>query len=430
MPSAYQTFKKEHFDDVKVKYFTDYELKTGESFNSLVSSKCKDLWESLTDSVKDIYTVLSKVNWVKGYIKGNSDAGVKRFKSFQEAYEYHNTNSTSATGITRHLEKDKIIFELRGGKKGQYKEILESLDDQKEHFSFLFEIENNDSIIETNNDKTINELSIDSVNQDDTSPLFKSQPPSYEESENITPATPTTSTTVKKDSLKRKSIPKAVKVSIWKKYISPSKLDGKCFVGCGTLIQINNFEAGHVISFSNGGENTIENLRPICSLCNKSMGKTNMNEFIDKYKFKSSDDISLKIKENETCLEKNSKNITKLNKKNCSQNNKQDKLEAEISKIQAELIELQAKLTSKKEEFKKNQDLIEETCNQINEAEQDKNKLLENSKFLKSKQELEIRNKIIEEQKIKKQIREEILLEQKKEKLRLEVLKEMGITAK
>jgi len=90
---------------------------------------------------------------------------------------------------------------------------------------------------------------------------------------------------LKASSYKRKNIPKAVKEFVWKKYISETCLEGKCFIGCGTVIQINKFEAGHVIAVANGGENTIENLRPICSLCNKSMGVMNLNEFIKKFGF-------------------------------------------------------------------------------------------------------------------------------------------------
>ena len=37
------------------------------------------------------------------------------------------------------------------------------------------------------------------------------------------------------------------------------------------------------IPASKGGTETIENLRPICSLCNKTIGSKNMNEFIEKY---------------------------------------------------------------------------------------------------------------------------------------------------
>jgi len=45
-----------------------------------------------------------------------------------------------------------------------------------------------------------------------------------------------------------------------------------------------NFHCGHVVSEINGGELEPENLKPICQSCNSSMGTTNMNEFIKKYK--------------------------------------------------------------------------------------------------------------------------------------------------
>ena len=101
------------------------------------------------------------------------------------------------------------------------------------------------------------------------------EPPTYEQSvvkDNIEEDNEGSSGSNK--TKKRKSIPKAVKESVWKKYISNTELEGMCFVGCGNEIQINNFEIGHVIAVANG-KNTICNLRPICSLCNKSMGTTN-----------------------------------------------------------------------------------------------------------------------------------------------------------
>lgn len=36
----------------------------------------------------------------------------------------------------------------------------------------------------------------------------------------------------------------------------------------------------------NGGEVNIDNLRPICGNCNKSIGTKNMDEFMTKYKIK------------------------------------------------------------------------------------------------------------------------------------------------
>lgn len=85
---------------------------------------------------------------------------------------------------------------------------------------------------------------------------------------------------------KRKTIPKAVKNSVWNTYIEsndPNKLIGKCFVGCGCEITIANFELGHVKAYSKGGSDKVNNLRPICSTCNKSMGTMNLLEFKEKY---------------------------------------------------------------------------------------------------------------------------------------------------
>lgn len=43
------------------------------------------------------------------------------------------------------------------------------------------------------------------------------------------------------------------------------------------------YHAGHIVSEANGGEVTVENIRPICAACNLSMGQRNMDEFIFKY---------------------------------------------------------------------------------------------------------------------------------------------------
>ena len=48
-----------------------------------------------------------------------------------------------------------------------------------------------------------------------------------------------------------------------------------------TTIAQMNFHCGHIISEFNGGKITIDNLIPLCQLCNSSMGKTNLNEFME-----------------------------------------------------------------------------------------------------------------------------------------------------
>lgn len=78
---------------------------------------------------------------------------------------------------------------------------------------------------------------------------------------------------------RKKSIPKKIKSDSWNKYIGEDKGQGDCFC-CGETINSKSFHAGHIISEHNGGEIIVDNIIPVCSGCNLSMGKKNMVEFI------------------------------------------------------------------------------------------------------------------------------------------------------
>jgi hypothetical protein len=78
---------------------------------------------------------------------------------------------------------------------------------------------------------------------------------------------------------KKKTINKALKTAIWDTYGGADLRKMKCVAGCGKDIAIENFEGGHVIPESLGGETTLYNLRPICGPCNRSMGQINMEKF-------------------------------------------------------------------------------------------------------------------------------------------------------
>lgn len=85
---------------------------------------------------------------------------------------------------------------------------------------------------------------------------------------------------VRKKSNKRK-IPKVKRELIWKRYIGDC-LESKCYCCDITTISALNFECGHINAEINGGDESIENLRPICSSCNKGMGVKNMYEYMEK----------------------------------------------------------------------------------------------------------------------------------------------------
>lgn len=78
---------------------------------------------------------------------------------------------------------------------------------------------------------------------------------------------------------KRPYISKTFKDAVWDKYIGDSIAKALCFCCEKTEIRMTSFVCGHVIAVCKGGELHIDNLRPICSECNLSMGTQNLFEF-------------------------------------------------------------------------------------------------------------------------------------------------------
>lgn len=73
-------------------------------------------------------------------------------------------------------------------------------------------------------------------------------------------------------SYKKKKIPKALREALWVQYCGKS-FEVKCrTTWCQNQITAYDFHAGHNIPESRGGPTTLENLVPICSRCNLSMG--------------------------------------------------------------------------------------------------------------------------------------------------------------
>ena len=79
----------------------------------------------------------------------------------------------------------------------------------------------------------------------------------------------------------RKSIPKAVRIDLWKNHFG-NEYYGECFV-CGKRIDTHNFEAGHIKAQAKGGKDNISNLKPVCKACNNSMKTMNLYEYKNKY---------------------------------------------------------------------------------------------------------------------------------------------------
>ena len=102
-------------------------------------------------------------------------------------------------------------------------------------------------------------------------------PPPYEDIDIIS------SSQVIQQSKNRKTLPSSVRDSICNHYIGEDINKHRCLCCKKVLITNRKFEVGHVISVKEGGTDEINNLRPICSPCNHSMGTKNMIEFVKTY---------------------------------------------------------------------------------------------------------------------------------------------------
>lgn len=71
----------------------------------------------------------------------------------------------------------------------------------------------------------------------------------------------------------KKKIPGALREQVWLLYCGDIHFKHKCLVTwCENTITPFTFEIGHNIPESKGGRTDINNLRPICAKCNRSMG--------------------------------------------------------------------------------------------------------------------------------------------------------------
>jgi 5-methylcytosine-specific restriction endonuclease McrA len=78
---------------------------------------------------------------------------------------------------------------------------------------------------------------------------------------------------------KKDAIPKILKDLCWYTWIGKTVASHTC-VCCERMeIRMNSFECGHVIAEAKGGQLSVENLRPICGGCNRSMGSENLEDF-------------------------------------------------------------------------------------------------------------------------------------------------------
>ena len=87
---------------------------------------------------------------------------------------------------------------------------------------------------------------------------------------------------------KRKSLPQRLRDNVWRNQHGSCK-DGWCYT-CGKELTDLSFECGHIVAAHHGGPDTEDNLKPLCSSCNKSMGAQNLYEFMSYFSYISPED--------------------------------------------------------------------------------------------------------------------------------------------
>ena len=83
----------------------------------------------------------------------------------------------------------------------------------------------------------------------------------------------------------RTNIPQVHRSIIWNEYVGIQVGQTKCLCCDEYLISQLQFHIGHIIPRSLGGTMCRENLRPICSQCNLSMGNENMLNFMKRLNY-------------------------------------------------------------------------------------------------------------------------------------------------
>ena len=81
----------------------------------------------------------------------------------------------------------------------------------------------------------------------------------------------------------KKKIPQKIRIDSWNKFVGEDIKKAPCICCRTKIIDSFDFQAGHIISEKNGGNISIDNIIPICSGCNQSMGIKNMGDFIKEY---------------------------------------------------------------------------------------------------------------------------------------------------
>lgn len=83
---------------------------------------------------------------------------------------------------------------------------------------------------------------------------------------------------------KRMKFNRIFRKSVWTKYHG-NYIEDKC-IGCGNKTSLDDVHMAHIVSLKKGGNNTVENILPLCPGCNLSCGTKNAVTFVNENRHK------------------------------------------------------------------------------------------------------------------------------------------------
>jgi hypothetical protein len=81
---------------------------------------------------------------------------------------------------------------------------------------------------------------------------------------------------------KKYKLSKTIRQLVWKQYVGMQIGETLCVCCKSNTINCFDFQCGHIVARANGGNDTVDNMRPICLTCNGSMGTMNMRDFAER----------------------------------------------------------------------------------------------------------------------------------------------------
>lgn len=292
-------------NETVISELTNSDFKTTESYESKINFVNLQFQEKLNNLNFDELKEKCKENNITNY-KKNSKNDVKSalITEFEKGWEILKNFSKDEL---KNICRDNKLSGISGVRKEELIYLIMNSSSLCDRNMFLFiknqnDINNNSTgniLVETNNTNNINSKSKKNKKcENDNSPNeindidceikrlteLKEQQQKKQEEEKMKMEEEQKQKILAEEKKKKKqSIPKSVRTHVWNLYIGSHINEHRCICCKKTLIKNTDFEVGHVISEKDGGTLEITNLRPICAVCNHSMGTENMVEFVKKY---------------------------------------------------------------------------------------------------------------------------------------------------